>query len=142
LFIACTIYWARQHWGRPKWLGRVRRSPKKFQKKILSKCVISHIFFYQLWLILVYKFGIKIPGFHQNIAKNYKTKKMFCFHAYGQVSQRLKKNHIIFSYNKTSKFLFFSMHFSFYNQFIKVMRTRPVFQKYPKNILFSFSIWA
>jgi len=79
----------------------VRRSPKKFQKKILSKCVISHIFFYQLWLILVYKFGIKIPGFHQNIAKNYKTKKMFCFHAYGQVSQRLKKKsyHIFIQQN-------------------------------------------
>jgi len=25
---------------------------------------------------------------------------MFCFHAYGQVSQKIKKNHIVFSYNK------------------------------------------
>jgi hypothetical protein len=33
------------------------------------------------------------------------------------------------------------MHFGFNNQFIKVMRTRPIFQKYPKNILFSFTIW-
>jgi hypothetical protein len=31
-----------------------------------------------------------------------------------------------------------SMHFVFNNQFIKVTRTRPIFQKYPKNILFSF----
>ena len=30
------------------------------------------------------------------------------------------------------------MHFVFNNQFIKVTRTRPIFQKYPKNILFSF----
>jgi len=35
----------------------------------------------------------------------------------------------------------FSMHFGFNNQFIKVMRTRLIFQKYPKNILFSFNIW-
>jgi len=34
------------------------------------------------------------------------------------------------------------MHFGFNNQFIKAMRTRPIFQKIPKNILFfSFSIW-
>jgi len=52
-----------------------------------------------------------------------------------------KKNHIVFSYNKTSKNICFSMHFAFNNQFIKVMRTRLIFQKYPKNILFSFSIW-
>ena len=48
-----------------------------------------------------------------------------------------KKNHIVFSYNKTSKNICFSMHFGFNNQFIKVMRTRLIFQKYPKNILFS-----
>jgi len=79
----------------------VRRSPKKISKKNPFKmCDFPH-FFYQLWLILVYKFGIKIPGFHQNIAKNYKTKKMFCFHAYGQVSQRLKKKsyHIFIQQN-------------------------------------------
>jgi hypothetical protein len=33
------------------------------------------------------------------------------------------------------------MHFDFNNQFIEAMKTRPIFQKYPKNILFSFSIW-
>jgi hypothetical protein len=35
------------------------------------------------------------------------------------------------------------MHFGFNNQFIKVMRTRPIFQKIPKKyfVFFSFSIW-
>jgi hypothetical protein len=33
------------------------------------------------------------------------------------------------------------MHFGFNNQFIKAMRTRLIFQKYPKNIFFSFTIW-
>jgi len=43
------------------------------------------------------EFGIKILGFCQNIKKIY----TFLFHAYVQVSQRLKKkNHIVFSYNK------------------------------------------
>jgi len=59
---------------------------------------------------------------------------MFWFHAYGQVSQR--KDHVIFSYNKENfkTKLCFSMHFGFNNQFIKVMRTWPVFQKNPKNL--------
>jgi hypothetical protein len=35
----------------------------------------------------------------------------------------------------------FSMYFGFNNQVIKAMRTRPIYQKYQKNILFSFSIW-
>ena len=33
------------------------------------------------------------------------------------------------------------MHFDFNNQFIKITRTRPTFQKLKKNILFSFNIW-
>ena len=28
----------------------------------------------------------------------------------------------------------FNMYFGFNNQFIKVMRTKPIFKKYPKNI--------
>ena len=38
-------------------------------------------------------------------------------------AKSLKKNHIVFSYIKNSK-IYFSMHFDFNNQFIKVMRTR------------------
>jgi hypothetical protein len=49
------------------------------------------------------------------------------------------KHYIIFSYNKNSK-ICFSMYFGFNNQFIKVMRTKPIFQKIPKKNLFSFSI--
>jgi len=53
-----------------------------------------------------------------------------------------KKNHIIFLYrkHKNSK-ICFSMYFGFNNKFIKGMRTRPIFQKFQKNILFSFSFW-
>jgi hypothetical protein len=49
-------------------------------------------------------------------------------------SKSLKKNYIIFSYNKEKlKKKCFSMHFSFNNQFIKVTRTWPIFQKFQKN---------
>jgi hypothetical protein len=35
------------------------------------------------------------------------------------------------------------MHFGFNNQFIKVTRTRPIFQKFQKKlILFSFNLWG
>ena len=72
------------------------------------------------------------------LQKKYKTKKIcFCFHAYDQVS---KKNHIVFSYKENFKKICFSMHFNFNNQFIKVMRIRPIFQKTQKYILFCFSI--
>jgi hypothetical protein len=46
-----------------------------------------------------------------------------------------KKNNIVFSYNKILACIF-----CFNNQFIKVTKTWPVFQKNPKNILFVFSI--
>jgi len=52
-----------------------------------------------------------------------------------------EKNHIIFSYNKNSK-ICINMHFGFNNQFIKVTRTRPIFQKFQKYYFFSFSIWV
>jgi len=42
------------------------------------------------------------------------------------------KNHIVFFIQQTKvkkKTYYFSMHFSFNNQFIKVMRTWPIFQK-------------
>jgi hypothetical protein len=42
---------------------------------------------------------------------------------------------------KTSKKKCFSMHFGFNNQFIKVMRTWPIFQKNPKKIYFVFFLY-
>jgi len=50
-----------------------------------------------------------------------------------------KKSYHIFIQQKFKK-IGISMHFGFNNQFIKVTRTRPIFQKFKKNILFSFSI--
>jgi hypothetical protein len=48
-------------------------------------------------------------------------------------SLKEKKNHIIFSYNKNAK-ICIRMHFDFNNQFIKVTRTRPIFQKFQKKL--------
>jgi len=56
-------------------------------------------------------------------------------------AKSLKEN--ITSYFHTTKIqkLCISMHLGFNNQFIKVTRTRPIFQKNTqKNILFSFNI--
>jgi hypothetical protein len=52
----------------------------------------------------------------------------------------LKTKKIIFLYNKENKknICYFSMHFGFNNQFIKVMRTWPIFQKNQKNIFVLF----
>jgi hypothetical protein len=62
---------------------------------------------------------------------------MFCFHAYGQVSQT-KKNHIIFSFKEFffKKTYVFACIIDFNNQFVKVIRTRPIFQKIQKIIFF------
>jgi hypothetical protein len=104
--------------------------------------IFQLIFFYQLCLILVcifipsrYKPGIKIPSFHRNIAKKIIKQKNILFSCIWP-SLSKKKNHIVLSYNKNSKNICFSMHFNFNNQFIKAMRTWPIFQKYLKNILF------
>ena len=66
-----------------------------------------------------------------------KTKKCFCFHAYDQVS---KKNHIVFSYKENFLKQCFSMHFDFNNQFIKVVRTKPIFFKKSFYFLLVFEI--
>ena len=72
---------------------------------------------------------------------------MFCFRAYGLVSLTYinKYCNIIFSH-KQRKFqnnICISMHFGFNNQFIQAMRTRPIFQKFQKKIIFfSFNIWG
>jgi hypothetical protein len=51
----------------------------------------------------------------------------------------LKTKKFIFLYNKEKKYIcYFSMHFGFNNQFIKVMRTWPIFQKNQKNIFVLF----
>jgi hypothetical protein len=67
-------------------------------------------------------------------------------------AKSLKINHIVFSYThththththtkiKNSK-ICISTHFGLNNQFIKVTRTRPIYQKFKKKIiLFSFNI--
>ena len=59
---------------------------------------------------------------------------MFCFHAYGQVSQKIKKSYCIFIQQRKFQKICISMHFGFNNQFIKVTRTRPIFQKFQKNL--------
>jgi hypothetical protein len=62
---------------------------------------------------------------------------MFCFHAYGQVSQ--KKIILYFYITKKISKIYISMHFGFNNQFIKVSQ---YFKNFKKIILFSFNIWS
>jgi hypothetical protein len=65
-------------------------------------------------------------------------KKIFYFHAYGQVSQRLKKKiHIVVQHRKFQKTNVLACIFGFNNKFIKVTKTKPIFQKF-KNNLFCF----
>jgi hypothetical protein len=47
-----------------------------------------------------------------------------------------KKNKIILYFHTTKKIskICISMHFSFNNKFIKVVRTRPIFQKFQKKL--------
>jgi hypothetical protein len=58
-------------------------------------------------------------------------------------SLKAKKTHVLFfiQQRKLKKNYYFSIHFGFNNQFIKVMRTWPIFQKIKKNILFCFNVW-
>jgi len=60
-------------------------------------------------------------------------------HMAQSLKDKKKKHHIVFAYRKQKKFkICFSMHFGFNNQFIKVMRTRPIFQKIPKKYFVFF----
>jgi hypothetical protein len=54
------VFWARQHWHRPKWLGRARPS-KQISKNILKNLWFSRVFFN--WILLnisLYFYIIKI----------------------------------------------------------------------------------
>jgi len=53
-------------------------------------------------------------------------------------SLKNKKIKIVSSYIKGKIQKIFSMHFDFNNQFIKVTRTRPIFQKFQKNYFIFF----
>jgi hypothetical protein len=57
-------------------------------------------------------------------------------------SFKAKKNSycIFIQQKKKLQKMCFNMHFDFNNQFIKVTRTWPIFQKNLKNILFCFNI--
>jgi peroxiredoxin len=48
------------------------------------------------------------------------------------------KKIILYFYTTKIKKKCFGMHFGFNNQFIKVMRTRKIFQKFPKNYFVFF----
>jgi hypothetical protein len=56
-------------------------------------------------------------------------------------SLKTKKSYFIFiQQRKLKQIYYFSMHFGFNNQFIKVMRTLANISK-KKNILFCFNVW-
>jgi hypothetical protein len=51
-----------------------------------------------------------------------------------------KKIHIVFLYikHKKNSKIYFSMYFGFNNKFVRVMRTRPIFQKFQKKYFVFF----
>jgi len=77
-------------------LGPVQKNLKKKPKKSFKKIMIfPRIFLSTLLNIGLYFYIVKIQNtvlkysvFIETLQKNYKRKKMFCFHAYDQVSQR------------------------------------------------------
>jgi hypothetical protein len=64
---------------------------------------------------------------------------MSCFHAYGQVSQRLKKNYIVFSYNKKIQKFVLAFILAL-TSLLKLWKLDQYFKNKKKNILFSFII--
>ena len=113
---------------------------KNLQKKnTFSKTfmIFSHIFLSILINIdsfFIYRKNtnavLKYPVFVKTLKKLF-----FYFHAYGQVSQRK-----ITSYFHTTKIqkICISMYLNFNNQFIKITRTRPLFEKTPKKYYLFF----
>ena len=129
--------WAGLGPARKKYI-KIKFSSKLFPKKIFLKKICDFPKnFTALWSILVlflYCKDINPILKYLVFVKKIKNKKIICFHAYGQVSQKYKKNHIIFLYNKKISKICISMHYGFNNQFIKVTRTRPIFQKNLKKL--------
>jgi len=67
---------------------------------------------------------------------------MSCFHAYGQVSQRLKKI-ILYFHTKNKKKIKYVLAciFALISSLLKPWELGQYFKKYPKNIFFSFKLW-
>jgi len=130
-------------------LGRVWPISKKIiiKKIYCSIFVISPLFFiyvlFNFGMFFLsfqkYKSGIKIPDFRQNfqkLKKNWKKEKKMFLCIWPSVSKL--KNHIVFFIQKKQ---YFSMHFGFNNQFIKIKRTLTKISKTKKKLFFlSFSI--
>jgi hypothetical protein len=114
-----------------------------FQRTFLWTLLNIGLYFY---IVKIQNLVLKYLVFIETLQKNYKTKKKILFSYIQSSLSKIKKktNKQIISYfhiTKIQKKNMFNMHFDFNNQFIKAIKTRPIFQKYPKNILFSFSIW-
>jgi len=127
LILAQSLFWVRS--------GLV---PKIFKKNIFEKiCNFPVYFVTEFCLILVCILYRKDTNPVLKILSFRPKKKSFCFHAYGQVSQR-KITSYFHTTKKNSKKKSFSMHFDFNNQFIKVTRTWPKFQKFKKHYFVFF----
>jgi hypothetical protein len=68
--------------------------------------------------------------FIKTLQKNFENKKIFLFSCIWPSLS--KKSYHIFIRRKFQNKKGFSMHFGFNNQFIKVMRTKSIFQKFKK----------
>jgi hypothetical protein len=113
---------------------------KKTSKIFFGILQFSRIFYVILINIKQYfyvakntTFGIKIPGFR-------KKKNMFLFSCIQPNLSKLKNSYSIFIQQRKLQKKCFIMHFGFNNQFIKVKRIWPIFQKNPKK-LFCFFLY-
>ena len=110
-----------------------------FPRIFMSLWLISSSFFY---VVKNAKSDIKISGFRQNFKNTKKFEKkeknILCIRPN---LSKLKNSYSIFiQQRKLQKKKCFIMHFGFNNQFIKVTRIWPIFQKNPKK-LFCFFLY-
>ena len=128
------------------WNKKTINSKKKNLSKFFDFLAYFSINFALYWFAFLHCKDtnpvLKYLIFSKMLQKKYrKQKKISCFHAYDHVSKKCK-NFISYFHTKISRKRYvLACILNFNNQFIKAMRTRAIFQKYKKTILFSFSIW-
>jgi hypothetical protein len=114
---------------------------KKNSSKIFSKiCDFPQIFYcilINIGFVFLYckdtNLVLKYPIFVKTL------KKRFVFmHTTKSLKNKRKKIRLYFHTTKKISKIYISMHFGFNKQFIKIMRTRPIFQKFQKNYFVFF----
>jgi len=114
------------HWARYNVVKKNQKTPFKkfviFPRIFLSILLNIGLYFYTN---PVSKYMVFIKTLQNIILK----KSLVFMHTIKSLKDKKKKIHIVFSYNEKNSKICISMYFGFNNQFIKVMRTRLIFQK-------------